>query len=249
MSNEDAMTHTADNDVVSEARSSKWKRIYGKLAEEGGGTWATYMMMEIDELLSARTSTAPVARKPELGTPEYRDMLNRHGYEKWPAPDASQPLAQPVPSVVTVKPLAWQEHTDGGEWYSDDDPSGDNRGLYWIRASNINPGEWDLYIVNSREDSYRTPDLAKAAAQADYSARHALATGTPAETTRAEVLREAARIARHMQGQWADQHALAEASAVGGVAYVFERMVDGYVPLANASTTRDTAAAGQPDDR
>lgn len=38
--------------VPGEVRTSKMKRIYDTLAKEGGGTWATYMMMEIEEAFS-----------------------------------------------------------------------------------------------------------------------------------------------------------------------------------------------------
>lgn len=35
------------------------QRIYDQLAKEGGGTWAAYMMAEIDDLLAAQTDTDP----------------------------------------------------------------------------------------------------------------------------------------------------------------------------------------------
>ncbi len=106
----------------------------------------------------------------------------REQYERsWPSWNcylfAAQPHDRaspppPQPGVrVTVKPLEWQKHTDNAEWYSDDDPTGDGRGLYWVRPSDINPGQWDLCITNHREDSYRSPDEAKAAAQSDFNAR------------------------------------------------------------------------------
>jgi hypothetical protein len=39
-----------------------WKQVYRKLAEEGGGTWATYMMIEIDALASRTPNTETVVK-------------------------------------------------------------------------------------------------------------------------------------------------------------------------------------------
>lgn len=41
-----------------EAQRTGWKRIYDLLAEEGGGTWATYTMMEIDAVRAAESATS-----------------------------------------------------------------------------------------------------------------------------------------------------------------------------------------------
>jgi hypothetical protein len=55
--------------------SPAMKRIFTKLAEEGGGTWATYMMIEIDDATAALASPA---QEPTGPITELQDFCLRY---------------------------------------------------------------------------------------------------------------------------------------------------------------------------
>lgn len=100
--------------------------------------------------------------------------LNRERVRRHRAKKRALARAAPQPGQVAVKPLEWSSNTDDDEWYSDDDPTGNGLGLYWVFPSQVNDGKYELRIAGQRlgyVGTFPSPDAAKAAAQADYETR------------------------------------------------------------------------------
>lgn len=95
---------------ASEAR----KRVYAKLAEEGGGTWATYMYAEIEEafaaLGSANQAVVTEALKEILEAPE--DQENAHDNFQYIKDIASTAL-EALSRAEGQEPAAWEGYWPG----------------------------------------------------------------------------------------------------------------------------------------
>lgn len=114
-SSESHGTHDLNAPAMSQALDATevraLKRIYDKLAEQGGGTWATYMLMEIKEWEELRKSALVQSMREALeqlvrceyesAEPGMCDCVDNHG-----KPYQSQHLASSIAAAESalVKP-------------------------------------------------------------------------------------------------------------------------------------------------
>jgi len=99
--------------------SPAMKRIFTKLAEEGGGTWATYMMMEIDAATADRPVQEPVAWVSEntialLGSMSKgasNVQISNTPFKRWTVPLYAAP--QPAHGTSATERDTPADHSEG----------------------------------------------------------------------------------------------------------------------------------------